>query len=333
MKELAAFKALLSTPRKIVITTHSNPDADALGSSLGLCHFLTGRGHEAMVITPTDYPEFLHWMDGNDEVLIYNHAHAELCANKIREADLVACLDFSSLKRIKDLGPLVADSPAQKLLVDHHLNPEIVAEYELWNSKAAATAELIYDLILLLDGRMELTVDIAECLYAGIMTDTGSFRHNSTSAKIHRTVADLIEAGADVNKVSRMVYDTNSVNRIRFLGYALMEKLTVDLEQRVAYFVISAEDHERFQLKSGDTEGLVNYALSIQGIVVAALITERGGEVKLSFRSVGTHAVNDFAAEYFNGGGHKNAAGGISDLGLQKTVEKFVSLIPKLQLV
>lgn len=332
MKELAALKALLSTPKKIVITTHSNPDADALGSSLGLYHFLKGRNHDVKVITPTDYPEFLHWMQGNEEVLIYREQTAGLCARWIADAQLICCLDFSSLKRIKSLGPLVEKSAAKKLLVDHHLNPEQFADYALWDSSAAATAELIYDLILMLGGREELTTSMAECLYAGIMTDTGSFRHNSTSAKIHRTVADLIDIGADVNKISRLVYDTNSPNRLKFLGYALMEKLQVDLENKVAYFVISAEDHERFQLKTGDTEGLVNYALSIQGIVVAAIIMERGGEVKLSFRSVGKYAVNDFAEHYFNGGGHRNAAGGISELNLKETVEKFISLIPKLQL-
>ena len=331
MKDINALKAFLDTPKKVIITTHSNPDADALGSSLGLYHFLKGRGHDVDVVTPTDYPQFLHWMQGNEEVIVYDDTKADRIKTMINQTDLICCLDFNGMGRIKSLGPLVAQSPAKKLLVDHHLNPEEFADFELWDKTAAATAELIYDLILLLNGKEEITVGIAEALYAGIMTDTGSFKHNSTSAKIHRTVAELMDIGVDINRVSRLIYDTNSLNRLRFIGYALMEKLVVDAENKVAYFVINAEEHERFHLKSGDTEGLVNYALSIQGIHIAAIIMERNGEVKMSFRSVGNHAVNDFASQYFSGGGHKNAAGGISDLPLDETVEKFKSLIPNFQ--
>lgn len=331
MKEISALKALLSTPQKIVITTHANPDADALGSSLGLYHFLKNRGHHTEVITPTAYPEFLHWMEGNDQVIVHSEDTDTQVSESIRNADLICCLDFSGLKRIKDLGDKVGNAPGKKLLVDHHLNPENFAEYELWDQKAAATAELIYDLILLLDGKSEINPAIAEALYAGIMTDTGSFKHGSTSAKIHRTVAELIDHGTDVNKVSRLIYDTNSLNKLRFIGYALMEKLIVNVEHHVAYFVISDEEHDRFHLKSGDTEGLVNYALSIKGIVVAAIIMEKDDEVKMSFRSVGDYAVNDFASEHFNGGGHKNAAGGLSDGNLEETVEKFKTLIPQFQ--
>jgi len=331
MKELDAFKAFISNPKKIVITTHANPDADALGSSLGLYHFLNNRGHEVTVISPTEYPEFLYWMEGNDQVLVDNEKNHNEYVRIINESDLICCLDFNGYKRIKKLETPVEQSPAKKLLVDHHLNPEINADFELWDKTAAATAELIYDLILMLDGADEINLAIAEALYAGIMTDTGSFRHGSTSAKIHRTVAALMDHGADVNKISRLIYDTNSLNRLRFIGYALMEKLVVNADYKVAYFVINAEEHERFHLKSGDTEGLVNYALSIKGIVAAAIIMEKNGEVKMSFRSIGNYAVNDFAAKYFNGGGHKNAAGGLSDVGLDATVEKFKSLIPEIQ--
>ncbi len=331
MKELGTLKTFLSSPKKIVITTHANPDADALGSSLGLHHFLKNRGHNCTVVTPTDYPEFLHWMEGNDEVVVNNNDTHQHCAKLISEADLICCLDFNGLKRIKNLDEPVKNAQGKTLLVDHHLNKEIEADFELWDDKAAATAELIFDLIKILEGESEINTAIAEALYAGIMTDTGSFKHGSTSAKIHRTVADLMDHGVNVNKVSRLIYDTNSLNRLRFIGYALMEKLIVNMDQKVAYFVINAEEHERFHLKSGDTEGLVNYALSIKGIVIAAIIMEKNGEVKMSFRSVGDYAVNDFAAAHFNGGGHKNAAGGLSDLNLEATVEKFKSLIPELQ--
>lgn len=327
MKELNAFKAFLASPKKIVITTHANPDADALGSSLGLWHFLKRSGHEAWILSPTDYPDFLKWMPGQEEVLVYDE-QKEAHRNLIQSADLICCLDFSDLKRIKKLEEPVRQAPAAKLLIDHHLNPDQFAQYELWDHTAAATAELVYDLIVMLNGEALMTKDLAECLYAGIMTDTGSFRHNSTSAKVHRTVAHLMDHGADVNKISRLIYDTNSLDRLRFLGYALMEKLTVLEEWKVGYFVINEAEHKRFRLKSGDTEGLVNYALSINGMKMAAIIMQRDGEVKLSFRSVDTCPVNDFAAQHFNGGGHRNAAGGLSHLSIEDTLKKFLELVP-----
>ena len=330
MKNIKDFSAYLAIPKTITITTHASPDADALGSSLALYHYLKKRGHEVNVVTPTSYPDFLFWMKGNDDVIVNGDDTIERITNIIAASDLICCLDFSSLNRIKNLGELVRSSSAKKLLVDHHLNPEHFADFEFWNKKAAATAELIYDLIILLNGKDKIDADMAECLYAGIMTDTGTFKHPSTSAKIHRIVAELIDLGANANKVSRAIYDTNSLNRLRFIGYSLMEKLTVDKKAQLAYFVINQEEHDRFDLKSGDTEGLVNYALSIKDIVIAAIIMETNGEVKMSFRSVGDYAVNSFAEDHFNGGGHKNAAGGISQDSLENTVQKFKSLIPQI---
>ncbi len=326
MQNFSGFKELIHSPKKVVITTHSNPDADALGSSLALYHFLVQLGHEVQVITPTDYPDFLHWMPGNDDVLNFEGEEQGRCLEIIANADVVFCLDFSDLKRIKRMQEPVAQATATKVLIDHHLDPVDFAQFVLWDTSAAATAELIYDLILMLDKKDLITVDIAELIFAGIMTDTGSFKHPSTTAKVHRTVADLIDLGADVNKVNRNIYDTNSLNRLRFMGYAFLKKLKVKPEQGIAYFVISAEDFELFDLKSGDTEGLVNYALSLRGIVMATIIIERQDEVKLSFRSVGDFAVNTFANKYFNGGGHKNASGGSSDIGLEATVQKFEEL-------
>ena len=330
MKDLQALKTLLSTPKKIVITTHANPDGDALGSSLGLSAFLAKGGHQAQVITPTGYPEFLHWMKGNESVIINKDSNKKLIKTAFSQAEVIFCLDFSSLKRINDLGEMVASSTAKKVLIDHHLNPESFADYEIWETKTSSTAELVYDFIVSLEGQAEIDPDMADSLYAGIMTDTGSFRHPSTSAKTHRVVADLIDAGANANMVSRLIYDTNSLNRLRFIGYALMEKLVVNEEAKVAYFVITGEEHERFHLKSGDTEGLVNYALSIKDVEVAAIIMERDDEIKLSFRSLGDRAVNTFASEHFNGGGHKNAAGGHSSESLEVTFNKFKDLIKKL---
>ncbi len=326
MKDTAVLKNYLSDSRKIVITTHANPDADALGSSLALYHFLRSLGHDVAVIVPTSYPDFLEWMAGNDSVLNYETDQAKSDV-LLDAADLFFCLDFSGFNRIKSMREKAESIEAKIALVDHHLNPEIQPDFNFWNDKAAATAELIYDFILDYAGPDAISIDIAECLYAGIMTDTGSFKHSSTTSKIHRTVADLIDLGADVNKVSRLIYDTNSLDRLRFLGHALAEKLHVDQKARVAYFVIEESDFRNFRLKQGDTEGLVNYALSIKGIVVAAIIIHKENEIKLSFRSIGDFAVNKFAEEYFGGGGHKNASGGTSDLSLSETEEKFKSLI------
>ncbi|MFK7954307.1 MAG: bifunctional oligoribonuclease/PAP phosphatase NrnA [Ekhidna sp.] len=328
MKNTAALKDFLKTPRKIIITTHANPDADALGSSLGLYHFLKKERHDIKVIVPTSYPDFLEWMPGNSEVINYEE-NSDLSDEYIQKSDLIFCLDFSGFKRIKKMEDVVEKASAKVALVDHHLNPEINSDFNFWNGKAAATAELIFDLICSYEGKEVITKEIAECLYAGIMTDTGSFKHSNTTAKVHHIVAELIDLGVEANKVSRHIYDTNSLESLQFLGHALSQKLEVNELARVAHFVIDESLFENFNLKQGDTEGLVNYALSIKNIVMAAIIIERDDEIKLSFRSVGDVAVNKFAEEYFNGGGHKNASGGTSDLSLKETEEKFKELVEK----
>ncbi len=327
MQDIEAFHTLISHPRKIIITTHIKPDADALGSSLGLASYLKSKGHEVTVITPTNYPDFLNWMEGNDEVIIFNEGQEAKSAQLVDQADLIFCLDFSSLKRIEELGELVKKASGKKVLIDHHLEPEQFADFIKWDNQSAATAELVYDLIHELGDLDAITPAIADCLYAGIMTDTGSFKHASTSPHVHRIVADLMERGADVTMVSKLVYDNNSLSRLKLTGFALLERLTVIEDLKVAYFVLSKKDLDEFQYKTGDTEGLVNYALSIRGIVMAAIIIERDGLVKLSFRSLGNVSVNDLARKYFNGGGHKNAAGGASEDSLENTVTLFKEVI------
>lgn len=326
MEDIQALKEFLRTPRKIIITTHANPDADALGSSLGLDHFLTDLGHEVNTIVPNSYPDFLEWMPGNEQVINYEQSKSK-SEQLLADCDLFFCLDFSGFNRLKEMSSAACNVSSKIALIDHHLNPEIKPDFNFWNDRSAATAELVYDLIVHYSGSDAINASIADCLYAGIMTDTGSFKHPSTTSKVHRIVAELIDLGADVNKVSRLIYDTNSLNRLQFLGYALAEKLQVNLEYQTAFFVIDEKDFSRFKLKQGDTEGLVNYALSIKGIVVAAIIIQRENEIKLSFRSVGDVAVNKFAESYFEGGGHKNAAGGTSSLNLEETLKKFKDLI------
>lgn len=329
MSKMQAFKALLDSPKNIVITTHHKPDADALGSSLGLAGFLIKKGHHVSVITPTDYPDFLKWMKGNDSVLVFNENNQEKSKSIIDKADLIFCLDFSSLKRINELGELVGKAEAKKVLIDHHLEPEDFADYNFWSIKAAATAELVYELIDEMGESDLIDKDIAECLYAGIMTDTGSFKHANTTVNVHKITAALMEKGADNSKVAKLIYDTNSVERLKFIGFALSERLTILKKYKTAYFAITADDLSRFKSKTGDTEGLVNYALSIKGIVVAAVIIENEDLVKLSFRSIGEFPVNEIAKDFFEGGGHRNAAGGKSNLNLEDTVKKLISILPK----
>jgi len=330
MQQLEGLQHFLSTPRRIIITTHHKPDADALGSSLALYQYLVKKGHEVLVIAPTDYPNFLRWMNGEDKVMVFE-GQEETAAKRIAEAELIACLDFSAISRINDMGPLVLASAAKKLMMDHHPEPESFADFVWHDTSAASTAELIFELIAFMGDKDLLDEGIGACIYAGIMTDTGSFKHPSTSKKVHLITAELMDVGVNTHKVAKAVYDNNTERRLRLLGYALSEKLVVLQEYHTAYISLSAEELQRFDAQTGDTEGLVNYALSIEGIIMAAIIVDRTKLIKMSFRSIGEFSVNDFARTHFNGGGHKNAAGGQSTDTLEATEEKFLSLLPSLQ--
>jgi phosphoesterase RecJ-like protein len=333
MEALASLKKELSFPKKIFITTHVKPDADALGSSLGLANYFLKKGHDVSVVTPSDYPSFLSWMKGNDMVLDFSKPEDRVVATqKLEEADLVFCLDFSVLHRVNELGEMIRNSKAFVVNIDHHQDPEDFADLRYWSIKAAATCELIYHFIVdELGDKDVIDKDIAECLYAGIMTDTGGFRHPNTTKNVHLVVAELIDKGADSSQISNWIYDSNSVNRLKFIGFAISRRLVVREDLHLAYFVISKKDLKKYQSQTGDTEGLVNYALSLEGIKLAALFSEREDGIKISFRSSSEVAVNKFAASYFDGGGHKNAAGGRSAQSLKETVDLFESLVEKCQ--
>lgn len=326
MENLEGFKQLLADPKRVVITVHTNPDADALGSALGWASILNRKGHQVTVISPNEYPDFLKWMKGEEDVVIYDR-DKDKATVLTGEADIIFCLDFSDLNRIGDLGELVENSTAVKVMVDHHLEPVAFADYEQWSTAAGATAELIYDLCVELGWTDLIGPDEADCLYSGVMTDTGGFRHPNTTKHIHEVVAKLIEAGANTSRVAKLVYDTNTESRLRFMGFTLSQRLVVMKEYKAAYIYITLEDQRKYNVQKGDTEGLVNYALSIAGITVAAMFTESKDMVKISFRSVGSFSVNEFARKYFNGGGHNNAAGGRSDENVQDTIERFKALI------
>jgi phosphoesterase RecJ-like protein len=332
MNNLQAFKSLISHPKRVVIITHFKPDADALGSSLGLKGFLQKKGHTVAVVTPSDYPAFLSWMPGNEDVISLSRDSDEptrKAAGVIRSADIIFCLDFSSLNRINELAELVKKSDATKVLIDHHLEPEHFTDFEQWNPNAASTAGLIFELIQDLNEEHLITGGIANCLYAGLMTDTGGFRHNNTTQKEFLIASELVGLGANPSEVARKIYDTNSLERLRLTGYVLGQKLTPLPEFQTAYMTLSRDELKKFGAKTGDTEGLVNFALSLEGIRFAVLLHDRKEEIKISFRSIGDFSVNEFARKHFEGGGHKNAAGGRSSLSLDETLAKFLALLPQ----
>jgi phosphoesterase RecJ-like protein len=329
MLSLSELKTLLATPQKIVITTHHKPDGDAMGSSLGLYAYLIQKGHHVKVITPTDYPYFLHWLPNNADVIIYTEAK-EQADQYVADAALVFCLDFNTLSRINELGEVIRNSGAYKIMIDHHLDPEDFDDYRHWSINACAAAQLVYDFIVneLKDEGM-MNKDIATCLYTGIMTDSGSFRFASANSTVYRIAADLIDAGAEHWRIHQLVYDNATENRLRFLGNCLTNKLEILRELNTAIISVTAEELKHFSIVTGDTEGIVNYALSINGIKLAAFIIERPDKVKISLRSTGDFPANEICKKYFNGGGHRNAAGGYSDLDLESTIVYFKSLLPE----
>jgi phosphoesterase RecJ-like protein len=328
MQNIPAFKGFFSQNRKVVIVTHFKPDADALGSSLGLAGYLKKKGHSVTVITPSDYPDFLDWMPGNAEVVIFNKDKPQKAEAIIAESEAIFCLDFSSLKRINEIGVMVEKSGAKKVLIDHHLEPEKFADFEQWDNKAASTAELVFKLIRELGDESLIDPSVANCLYAGLMTDTGGFRHPNTTREVFQIAGDLVSHGADPSRVSKLIYDNNTLERLRLMGFVLSEKLNVLPQYRTAYITLSSEELKKFSSQTGDTEGLVNYGLSIRGVRLSVLISDRKENIKLSFRSLGEFNVNEFARKYFEGGGHKNAAGGQTSLTLDETLKKFLDLLP-----
>ena len=329
MLTLTDLKSLLATPQKIVITTHHKPDGDAMGSSLGLYGYLIQKGHHVKVVTPTDYPVFLHWMPNNSDVVIFTE-EKEKAAKLVEEAAIIFCLDFNTLSRINELGELVRAASAKKVMIDHHLDPEDFDDYRHWDINACAAAQLVYDFIVnQLEDEKGINKDVAACLYTGIMTDSASFRFPLATSNVYRIAANLIDLGAEHWKIHQLVYDNASEDRLRFLGYCLSNKLEVFHEFNTAIITVTKEELAKYHSTTGDTEGVVNYALSINGIRLAALIVERSDKVKLSLRSTGDFPANEICKKYFNGGGHRNAAGGASEKSLTEVIEEFKSILPE----
>jgi phosphoesterase RecJ-like protein len=320
-------KEALDKSGKVIITTHTNPDGDAIGASLAMYLYLRKRGFDARVIIPDLYPGFLAWLPKAAEIMIYENQGRE-CLKFISEADLFICVDFNNLKRLNELGDVIRQQEKMKVLVDHHLYPSDEFRFRISFSKISSTSELIYDFIKESGHKDLIDKEMAECLYTGIVTDTGSFSYACNYVKTYLIIADLFRIGIDGEHIHRLIYDTYSESRLRLLGYAVSAGLTVLPEFHAAYIVLTREDLDRFNYEVGDTEGVVNYALSIKDINLAALFMERDDNVKVSFRSKGNFSVDRLAREHFGGGGHSNASGANCNMSMKETVGRFLALLP-----
>ncbi len=320
------FKTAIGSSKQITIVTHFSPDGDAMGSSLGLYFFLKALGKNVEVIVPNEYPQFLHWLPGHAGVIVHEKETAK-AENYILNSDLIFTLDFNSFKRIEALGKCIEANPCSKVLIDHHQQPDNYAQLVYHDTLACSTSELIYEFICGVANADSVDKNIATCLYTGIMTDSGSFRFNSVTANTHKITAELIAKGANNSDIYSAVNDNFTKERLRLLGHCLAKMVVLD-EFKAAYIFLTTEELEKFSFQKGDTEGIVNYALSIGNVVCSAFFNQAEDGVKISFRSKGKFDVNAFARAHFAGGGHINAAGAKSHLSMEETVKKFVDLLP-----
>ncbi|MEN1784305.1 MAG: bifunctional oligoribonuclease/PAP phosphatase NrnA [Bacteroidota bacterium] len=327
LAEATALQKLLSTSKNIVIVPHKNPDGDAIGSSLGLYHFLKFLQKESTVVVPNDFPKFLKWMPGSETILIHERQPAATQA-VIERADLIFTLDLNDLSRTGSLETMLVHSEATFVMIDHHQQPSDYAKVTYSDVTMSSTCEMVYHTIAAFGEAPHITPAIAACLYTGIMTDTGSFKFSQTTEKTHRVVAHLIEKGAQNTWIHEQVFNTNTPARLHLLGTAL-SNLVILPEYRTAYTSLSQDELDRYQYSKGDTEGLVNYGLTLANIDFAVIFIENREEgiIKISFRSTGDFSVNDFARTHFEGGGHTNAAGGRSTATLQETIDRFERLV------
>lgn len=326
-EDLKAIKALLSKRQKIVIVPHKNPDGDAIGSSLGLWHYLKKIGHDARVIVPNDYPKFLKWMPGTKDVLNFEKDNADSMAF-LKEANICFTLDFNQLGRVGQMSRVLEELETTFVMIDHHQAPDDYAQITYSDPEMSSTSEMVFNFINSMDDVQQISSEIANCLYAGIVTDTGSFKYSSTTSQTHRVVAELIDKGANNFEVQNQIFDTNTPDRLQLLGCALRNMVILN-DYNTAYTSLSQEELDTYNYKKGDTEGFVNYGLTLQNIRFAVIFIENKEEgiIKISFRSEGSFSVNDFARNHFHGGGHTNAAGGRSETSMLETKKYFEDLL------
>lgn len=317
---------------KIVIVSHVSPDGDAIGSSLGLYHFLTSQEKTVNVIVPNAFPEFLHWMPGAKEVIVYDK-YKEYADKLINEADVLCCLDFNVLSRIDEMEEVVKNTPARKMMVDHHLYPGDFCRITISHPEISSTSELVFRLICQLGNFSDITKEGAECIYTGMMTDTGGFTYNSNDREIYYIISELLSKGIDKDEIYRKVFNTHSEGRLRLMGYVLYDKMQVFPEFNSALIWLDASEQKRFQYKKGDTEGFVNIPLSIKDVRFSVFLREDTEKkmIKVSLRSVGTFPCNKVASEFFNGGGHLNASGGEFYGTMEEAINLFKQALVKYQ--
>lgn len=318
---------LIKSSQNIVVTNHINPDGDAMGSALGLSTVLKSLGKQVKVVVPNDYPEFLKWMKGSDDVLNYE-AHVTECEKLISEADLIFHLDYNSLKRSGSLEHLLIDVSAKRIMIDHHQQPDDFADLRYSDPGMSSTCEMVYHFVEAL-GYVEL-IDkgAAEALYTGIITDTGSFRFSSTTPDTHRVASSLLEKGVQSQIIASRVYDANRPERLQLLA-RMLQRMDLLQESHAVILSLSEEDMKDFDFMKGDTEGFVNYGLSIKGIELSIFLYPSHDKVKMSFRSKTNFDVNTMARSHFNGGGHINAAGGVSYDSLEHTISRIKNVLPE----
>ena len=331
-EDLKGLELLLSSPKKIAIIPHRSPDGDAMGSTLALYHFLLKLNHEPVVIAPNEFPDFLAWMPGSEHVLVYEK-DKENTTRILQEAEIIFTLDFNALHRTGEMEQVLNKLQSVFVMIDHHQSPDTYATYTYSDTRFGSTCEMIYNFIAFLDKKEVLDKTIATCIYTGILTDSGSFRFPKTTGTTHRIIADLIDLGAENTTIPILLFDNNSYDRLQLLGRAL-QNMKVFPELKTTYISLTQKELDTFHYVKGDTEGIVNYGLTIKGIVFAAIFIEHKDEkiIKISFRSQGDFDVNQFARDHFNGGGHINAAGGKSNLSLPETIAKFEKLITEIKI-
>lgn len=331
-QEIQAIQQLLSTPKKIAIIPHRSPDGDAMGSTLGLYHFLLKNDHYPIVVSPNEFPDFLAWMPGSENVKIFEK-DKKSCTKVLEESELIFTMDFNALHRVGEMENVLEKLTVPFIMIDHHQSPDDYATVTYSDTAFGSTCEMLYNFISFLGKKSDIDKTIGTCIYTGILTDSGSFRFPKTTGKTHRIIADLIDLGVENTEIPTLLFDNSSYNRLQLLGRAL-QNMKVLAEHKTVYITLTQEELDSFDYVKGDTEGIVNYGLSIKGIVFAAIFIENTEEniIKISFRSQGDFDVNLFAREYFNGGGHRNAAGGKSQSSMEETVKKFENLVTQIKI-
>ncbi len=317
---------LLSQPKNIALVSHKNPDGDTISTALAMMHYLRIKGHDVSVLVPNQYPEFYNWLPGSQEFIIFDK-NAALVRKKIEKADLIFCLDFNRMNRTGNMASDLLKANAIKIVIDHHIEPSEEFKYYFTTVDTSSTGELVYEFIEAQGDKHLVNKEIALTLYTAIMTDTGSFSYSCDHGRTYEIVADLIDKGIEPSIVHKLVYDTFTENRLRLLGFAISERMLVWNNLHTAVIYLDKKDLDKFDYHVGDTEGVVNYPLSMGGINLSILLSEKDRLVRISFRSKGKFNVNNLATEHFEGGGHKNAAGGTSSLTMPQTIEKLIKVI------